>query len=1096
MRVTLILLFVLSFQLVADNVKGQDAVIKLKNNKVSVRQLINEIEKQTDYLVVYSNREVNTSRTVSLKNKSDKVSEYLNQTFSGTNIGYDFEKNYIVLSKKAQEAANVITNLVQTQQQQGKTVRGKVTDTSGESVIGATIVVKGSPSQGTVTDADGNFTLTNLPDDAVLQLTYVGMKPQEISTAGRSTIDIIMESDTELLDEVVVVGYGTQKKINLTGAISSINGDELAKRPVGQASMALQGVAPGVTITQRTGQPGSDGGTIRIRGIGTLNDSNPLILVDGTEMNINTLDPNLIESISVLKDAASSSIYGSRAANGVILITTKRAKLDELSISYNHYSGIQTFTDLPERVDAIDHMTLLNEAYINSGRTPVFSEKFIEEYKKNMFINPDEYPNVNWQNEVYNDFAYQQSHYLTIRGGTNKTRLLAGLGFFKQGGLIPNTQYQRISTRINSDIQLSDKLSAKLDINVVYNDRREPGRGATDVIFWVSRSPAIYPAKLSIGKWAVGWDGDNVLAFANDGGYRKFLTPILSMNMGVNYKFTNSFSTDIVYSPSYNNDFTTVFNKSVATYYPDGELAYSKPQKSSLSEGRTWGLSHDFKTMTNFEKSFANIHNIKMLAGFQWESGNYDYINAYRDEFIFDQYSKLNAGGTNNQQNSGSGSEWSIASFFGRLNYDYRGKYLLEANLRYDGSSKFDTGHRWGIFPSFSAGWRLSEEFFWKNLKNTIENAKIRASWGKLGNQNIGNYAFASVVNSGSYIIGGNPVTSGYINAMANKAISWEETEMLNIGVDLSMLSKLNLTFDYYNKLTKGILWKLNVPHIIGLAPTYENAAEVSNTGWDLTIGWLNQLNDFQYGISFMISDVKNKIIDLRGINMTGLTVNREGFPINSLYGYEAIGYISPNDYDENGNYKFATQFGNFGPGDIKYKDQNNDNVINNKDEIIIGSTIPRYTYSTNLSANWKGFDISMFWQGVGKADGLLYRQATMPFYWGATALEIHKDRWSVNNQNARFPRMSFNEPNNEQNSSFWVKSASYLRLKNLTLGYTFPNYITNKIGLTRLRMYTAGQNLLTFANFWDGYDPEAPIGAGSYYPQVKIYTIGLDITF
>jgi TonB-linked SusC/RagA family outer membrane protein len=747
-------------------------------------------------------------------------------------------------------------------------------------------------------------------------------------------------------------------------------------------------------------------------------------------------------------------------------------------------------------VGAIDHMTLLNEAYVNSGRTPVFTENYIEEYKNNMATNPDEYPNVDWQNEVFNDFAYQQNHYLTIKGGNSNAKLLAGIGYYKQDGLIPNTNYQRVSTRLNTDIQLSDKLSAKLDMNVIYNDRREPGRGADDVVYWVSRSPAIYPAKLSSGNWAVGWDGDNVLAFSNDGGYRKYLSPSLSMNMGINYKFNENFSADIVYSPSYNNGFSTVYNKSILSYYPDGELAYTRPQKSSLSENRSWGLNHDFKTITNFEKSLADIHNVKVVAGFQWESGIYDYISAYRDEFIFPQYSKLNAGGTDNQQNSGSGSEWSIASFFGRLNYDYEGKYLFEANLRYDGSSKFDLGHKWGLFPSFSLGWRFSEENFWGNLKNTIENAKIRASWGKLGNQNIGNYAFASVVNSGSYIIGGNPVTSGYIHEMANKAISWEETEMFNVGLDLMVVSKLNLTFDYYDKLTKGILWRLNVPHIIGLAPTYENAAEVSNKGWDLAIGWSDRLNDFSYGISFMISDVKNEILDLRGVNMTGLTVNREGYPINSLYGYEAIGYISPDDYDENGNYKYATQFGNFGPGDIKYKNQNDDNVINNEDEVIIGSTIPRYTYSIDLNANWKGIDFSMFWQGVGKADGLLYRQATMPFYWGATALEIHKDRWSINNQDAEFPRMAFNEPNNEQNSSFWVKDASYLRLKNLTLGYTLPDNVSNKIRFSKLRIYATGQNLLTFDNFWDGYDPEAPVGAGSYYPQVKVYTIGFDITF
>ncbi len=1086
-RITTVLLFAGLMQVTA-SVYSQQTKLNLKLKDASVESVLKAIEEQSEFYFLYRSDNLKKIPGVDLDMKKASLEEVLNKVIVPYGFDYEIDDRVVVIKK-------VEKTFTEEQVLQEKTISGKVTDSSGAPLPGVTVVVKGT-TNGTITSADGAFSLSGIPEDVTLVFSFVGMKTQEIVVGSQTNISVTMEEEAIGIEEVVAVGYGTQKKVNLTGAVSAVTGEELSNRPVGQTSMALQGIAPGVTITQRTGQPGSDGGAIRVRGIGTLNDSNPLVLVDGTEMNINDIDPNLIESISVLKDAASSAIYGSRAANGVILITTKRAELDQLSISYNHYSGLQTFTNLPERVGAIDHMTLLNEAYSNSGRTPVFSENYIKEYQANMVSNPYEYPNVDWQREVYKDFAYQQNHYLTIKGGTNKARLLAGIGYYKQNGLIPNTDFQRISTRLNSDIQFSEKFSAKFDLNVVYNERSEPGRGATDVVYWVSRSPAIYPARLSDGNWAVGWDGDNVLAFANDGGYRKYLTPTLSMNMGINYKFNENISADVVYSPSYNNDFTTVYNKSVLTYYPDGELAYTNPQKSSLNENRSWGLNHDFKTILNFEKSLAENHNFKVLTGFQWESGIYDYVSAYRDEFIFPQYSKLNAGGTDNQQNSGSGSEWSIASFFGRLNYDFEGKYLFEANVRYDGSSRFDIGHKWGLFPSFSLGWRISEENFWGNLKNTIENAKIRASWGKLGNQNIGNYAFASVVNSGSYIIGDNPVTSGYIYEMANEAISWEETEMFNVGIDLMVMSRLNLTFDYYDKLTKGVLWKLNVPHIIGLAPTYENAAEVSNKGWDFAINWSDRLNDFKYGISFMISDVKNEVLDLRGVNMTGLTVNREGYPINSLYGYEAIGYISPDDYDGEGNYKYATQFGNFGPGDIKYKNQNDDNVINNEDEVIIGSTIPRYTYSIDLNANWKGIDFSMFWQGVGKADGLLYRQATMPFYWGATALEIHKDRWTIDNQDAQFPRMAFNEPNNEQNSSFWVKDASYLRLKNLTLGYSLPKNVINKIRLSKLRVYATGQNLLTFDNFWDGYDPEAPVGAGSYYPQVKVYTIGLDVTF
>ena len=319
---------------------------------------------------------------------------------------------------------------------------------------------------------------------------------------------------------------------------------------------------------------------------------------------------------------------------------------------------------------------------------------------------------------------------------------------------------------------------------------------------------------------------------------------------------------------------------------------------------------------------------------------------------------------------------------------------------------------------------------------------------------------------------------------------------MLDFGIDLQFFSKLSASFDYYNKKTSDILWKLNVPLIIGLNPTYQNAAKVSNKGWDLELRWNDQINDFRYGASFILSDVKNKIVDLKGISMTGLTVNREGHSINSIYGLEAIGYISEEDYNADGSYKHATQFGAFAPGDIKYKDQNNDGIINNEDEVIIGNTVPRFTYGLNLDASWKGFDFSMFWQGVGKADGYLNKQATMPFYWGASALEMHKDHWTEDNPNARFPRLAFNETNNEQNSSFWMANAAYLRLKNVTLGYTFPKTLSEKIKFSHVRLYISGQNLLSIDKFWDGFDAEAPVGDGAYYPQVKVFTIGLDVKF
>ena len=1079
MRISSFLLFVLIFSLHAINSNSQNARITVRTSNTTLKDVLNTIEKQTDYLFVY-NINVDTNQKVALNTVNQPVKQVLDNLFKEIGLSYVLEGSYIVVSKSETE-------------QQKKFVTGTVLDMNGEPIIGANIIEKGT-TNGIITDINGKFSL-QVPSDAVLQISYIGYNTREVAVNDQSSITIKLAEDTQTIEEVVVVGYGVQKRENLTGAVSAIMGDDLMKRPVGQTSVALQGIAPGVTITQQSGQPGQDAGTIRIRGIGTLNDSNPLVLVDGTAMDLNSVDPNIIESISVLKDAASSSIYGSRAANGVILITTKRAKNKEFSVSYNGYAGWQTPTDLPDKVNAIDHMVMLNEAYKNVGRSPLYTDQYIQEYREKGPSDRDHYPDVDWQKAVYNKYAFQQNHFFTLNGGTEKMKLLAAIGYYDQQGITPNTDYNRFTVRLNSDMQFTRRFSAKLDMYLKYNTQKTPGRGIYDVIYWINRTPSIYPDVLSNGKYAVGWDGDNVLAFAKDGGFAKTKTPSASINMALSYQFTDFLKADVSYTPIYNNNITSTYNKSVNTYYADGELAYSKPSKSALYEHRGWGLSHDFKALINFDKAFGQ-HNLKALAGFQWESGTDDYIDASRDTFIFPQYPKLNAGGSDNQKASGSGSEYALASFFGRINYDYQGKYLFEANVRYDGSSRFDLGHKWGVFPSFSGGWRISEESFWEPIRDIVDNAKLRVSWGQLGNQNIGNYAFASVVSYSSYIIGGQPVTSGAINDMSNSAISWEKTEMLDFGVDLQFFSKLSASFDYYNKKTSDILWKLNVPLIIGLNPTYQNAAKVSNKGWDLELRWNDRINDFRYGASFILSDVKNKVVDLKGISMTGLTVNREGYPINSIYGLEAIGYISKEDYNADGSYKHATQFGAFAPGDIKYKDQNNDGIINNEDEVIIGNTVPRFTYGLNLDAGWKGFDFSMFWQGVGKADGYLNKQATMPFYWGASALEMHKDHWTEENPNARFPRLAFNETNNEQNSSFWMANAAYLRLKNVTLGYTLPKALTEKIKFSHVRLYVSGQNLLSIDKFWDGFDAEAPVGDGAYYPQVKVFTVGLDVKF
>lgn len=450
----------------------------------------------------------------------------------------------------------------------------------------------------------------------------------------------------------------------------------------------------------------------------------------------------------------------------------------------------------------------------------------------------------------------------------------------------------------------------------------------------------------------------------------------------------------------------------------------------------------------------------------------------------------LNTGSSATQLNSGTASEWALQSVYSRLNYNFDERYLLEINGRYDGSSRFAEGRRYGFFPSVSAGWRVSEEAFFKPLKSTISEMKFRASWGELGNQNIGTYPAVSLIELGAYSMGNQIYTVGALNQMANNNITWETTEMKNIGLDMTLFSKLNITFDYYQRLTKGILYDLDVPLIIGQEKPFQNAGVVRNNGWEFGLNYRGNINALTYTVGANLSDVKNKVLDLKGVSRTGISVSNEGYAINSLYGFEAIG-IFQSDQEVA---QHATQFGNVKAGDIIYKDQNGDGKITDLDNVIIGSTIPRYTFGLNLNLGYKGFDLGVFMQGVGKANGYLYEQSVMPFFNGGTVHEQHKDNWTPENRDAKFPRLAFGESNNEKTSSFWMKDASYLRMKNLQLGYKFSPQLASSIGLKGLRVYANASNLFTVDNFWQGYDVEAPVGTGNTYPQVKVYSFGLEV--
>ena len=861
---------------------------------------------------------------------------------------------------------------------QSESVSGQVKDATGQPLPGVSVALKGTAS-GTITDVEGRFLLsTTGVSSPVLVFSYIGFVRQEMAVGSRAALEVVLEQDTKALSEVVVVGYGTQKKENLTGAVSSITGKELAKRPVLRASAALQGLAPGLTVTQRSGQPGADDGTLRIRGIGTLGNAAPLVLVDGVEGELDGINPDDIESISVLKDAASASIYGSRAANGVILITTKTGKGEDLRVQYNNYIGWQEFTELPEYADAYTYMTKLNEAYANMGKTPLYSDKYLAEYQANKALDPDHYPDTDWQKEVYTGSGALQNHYLSISGG-KKVNIMSSFGYQKQKGEIPGYGSERYSFRLNAKMNILDNLQTSVLLSGRHSQNTSPGAG-DDIILTVNRIPSIYAARFSDGRWGSGLNGINPLAQITEGGFGENTYDSFRSSFQANFQPVEGMDLEFNYTPKYDLASGKRFIKSLPTYDVDRETpAFTVPARATLnqSNGKTW--ENTLRLLGKYHKSLQK-HNLSLLAGFEQIGYENESMGASREGFSFPEYPQLDAGSVEFMKNSGSAAEWSLRSFFGRMNYDFGGKYLLEANIRVDGSSRFAEGYKWGTFPSFSAGWRISEEAFLQDM-GWLSNLKVRASWGKLGNQLIGNYPFASVIGLGqNYVNGGQPVDGAAQLDMANSLISWETTTSSNLGVDIGFLNnKFSLTYDYYIRNTTDILLALPIPAIIGLNRPYQNAGEVKNTGWDLALNYNQAKGAFKYQVGFNLSDVENEIVDLKGTGpiIGTYTFNQEGYPINALYGYRALGLFQSQEEIK----ASPKQIGIYAPGDIKYADTNGDNKIGADDKVAIGNSIPRFTHGLTFNAQYKGFDLSFLLQGVAKADVLLARDAAWAFY-------------------------------------------------------------------------------------------------------------------
>jgi TonB-linked SusC/RagA family outer membrane protein len=1131
MRVTLILLCLIVFQLQAEDVYSQKTKISLDMKNTTIEKVLQTIEEKSDYFFLYNNKLVNVDRKVSVRVKNAAISDILDKLFASQNVEYQVEGNQIILSPK--EKAKEIVSLVEGVQQQQKTITGKVTDSNGEPIIGATILIKGT-SQGTVTDIDGNYTLQNVPEDAILQFSYVGMETQEIPVRGKTVINVAMKEATELLEEVVVVGYGTQKKINLTGAVGVATEEVLQDRPISNIGQGLQGVIPNLQVNQNNYAPGL-GSSFNVRGFTSINEGEPLILVDGVVQDPNLINPNDVESISVLKDAASAAIYGARAAYGVILITTKKGKKEQkptLNVSSSH--SVTSATNIPKYADSWEYITYMNTASKNAGGSNYFDQrlmdhalKYYEDPVNNLPVYYDpaidtdgKYKycdNTDWAKELYKNSALSQIN-ANISGGTDKTQYYVSYGFMNQGGFLRsyNDSYKRHNISVNVNTEILDWLTFSVRSRYTYGKEDHPSGGSNGNSGISEYSGQlkndlrpIMPVKHPDGNWAGQGQFTNPFAVGAEGGYDKrkvndfwitgaiTIKPIKDLNINIDY----------TYNPySWNKERTSrLFYEYWAEPGKYNIYPWTSPNLVILEN------SNDYYQALNGYLDYTknvNNHNIKFLLGYNHEIKNNKWFYAKRENLIDNDLPAINRA-IGEDYVDGSETSWAVQGVFFRINYDFLEKYLLELNGRYDSSSKFPKDDRYSFFPSISGGWRFSEETFWENIKPVVNEAKIRLSYGSLGNQNVAsNFPYISDYNintSMDYILGDERPVGISSGALVSPNFTWEKVHQWNIGGDVGFLeNQLTASFDVYRRDTQGMLTEGKpLPAVLGTNVPRENTADLKTYGWESTIEWKQRINEFGYRISFNISDYQSEITKFD--NPTGdLNNYYVGRKIGEIWGYHAEGLFQSAQEIENHVSQAKLYGGTWNPGDVKYINLNDDDEISwgtntlkdHGDLSIIGNNTPRYQYGLILAADWKGFDLNIFFQGIGKRD--LWTGNNRFFGIGDewdVPMKATLDYWTPENSNARLPRPYINGGHgNRYTSTLYLQNGAYLRLKQLTIGYTLPKNLTQKITISKARFYLTGQNLLTLTKLNELYDPENLDLMG--YPVPKAFSFGLNLTF
>ena len=1095
----------------------QQSIINVNLSNIALIEAIKTIETMTSYVFFYNNEDVDLDRKVDLNVNNGNIKDVLEQILG--HHGYRIENNKIIILPNGH--------------QQYKRITGIIVDGGNQPVIGANVVEKGT-TNGTITDIDGKFSL-DINVGAILEISYIGYLTKEIEVGDKSNLSISLIEDTKTLDEVVVVGYGIQKKKLVTGATVQVKGNELQKLNTVSPLGALQSQAPGVSIVKSSGQPG-DGFKVSIRGVGTTGSSSPLYIVDGVTVdNIDNLSPSDIESIDVLKDAASAAIYGARAANGVVLVVTKQGKKGNASISYDGYVGVQNIYKKVDVLNAQEYAMIMNEAVLNSGMPEYNFSNLIPNWDK---IESGEWKGTNWLNEIENKNAFMQNHSLGIRGGTDQSVYSIGLSYISQEGILGNPappSYDRYTFRVNTEHKLIkgnsfDILTFGENLNFSHTLRNtiSMGNWTNNDIYNAMKTSPFLPLYDENGDYhyALDWNTNDanpvgIIDYMRSGNLNK------SNHLTGNVYMVLQPIKGLTYRSSFGVNLRATSSRSFMPVFDLGPMPGAFKTENEVSQNLSAGLNWIFENTVNYVTKIKEDHNLNMLVGTSAEkSGMGESINGKNVESIFDDFTHAyldNAKNIYPGKTTLSGSPWKqgrLLSFFGRVNYDYKEKYLLTLVMRADASSNFSPDNRWGYFPSVSGGWVISNEPFMQKSSSWMDLLKLRVSWGRNGNQDIDPFQYLSTIAFTTRYYPGidkiNSTPGAFPNILANPDITWETSEQTDIGLDTRFLNgRLGFSFDWYNKVTKDWLVQAPIQGIMGTGAPYINGGDVRNRGWEMALSWQDNLDEFRYGINLNWAYNKNKV--LRIANTEGIIhgeINvlsnqspecyraEVGYPIGYFWGYRTGGvFQNQQQIDSYVNSKGEKIMPDAVPGDLIFINQNDDSVIDDKDKVMIGDPNPDFTFSLSFNLAYRGFDLSMTSNGViGNQIIKSYRR-----FMDKPQENYTRDilgRWHGEGTSNTIPRVTMdNHINDTYISDRYVENGDYWRISNLTMGYDFKR-IWKSLPLSQARFYVTGQNILTLTGY-SGFDPEVGYGdnwAGGidlgFYPAPVSFLFGVSLKY